>query len=153
MVAEAETLRWNVGTKYGVTAGGIRQAENAAKKHFGEAPNDVVILDFDKGSFPLTDDGPSKGTIDLSGIKPGPEGRLVFQGQGIDTTVLVFADNKHALYGRDVNRVTFADMHMTRKNYTVSQGVVVESAPGKVVLDIDPGFPTPEAIFNPLSKE
>ncbi len=153
MAAKAETFRWNVRAKYGVTAEGIRQAVNDAKKHFREAANDVVILDFDEGSFSLTDDGPSKGTIDLSGIKPGPEGRLVFQGQGIDTTILIFADNKHALYGRDVNRVTFADMHMTRKNYTVSQGLVVESALGMVVLDIDPGFPTPEMIFNPLSKQ
>ena len=66
---------------------------------------------------------------------------------------MVFADNKHALYGRDVHGVTFADMHMTRKDYTVSQGLVVEVAPGRVILDIHPGFPTPNMIFNPFSKQ
>ena len=49
----------------------------------------------------------------------------------MDKTTLVFSDNKHALYGRDVHRVTFADMHMTRKDYTVSQGLVNEVAAGR----------------------
>jgi hypothetical protein len=42
---------------------------------------------------------------------------------------------------------------MTRKDYTVSQGLVVETAPGKVVLEIQEGFPTPAMIFNPLSDQ
>ena len=153
LTARAETLRWDVRAKYGVSAKGIQKAVNAAKVHFDKAPNDVVILEFEQGSFWLEDRGPGKGTIDLSGIKPRAKGRLVFQGKGMDRTTLVFADNKHALYGRDVHRVTFADMHMTRKDYTVSQGLVVEIAPGRVILDIHPGFPTPDMIFNPLSKQ
>jgi hypothetical protein len=44
-------------------------------------------------------------------------------------------------------------MHMTRKDYTVSQGLVVETAPGKVVLEIQDGFPTPAMIFNPRSDQ
>jgi hypothetical protein len=153
LTATAETLRWNVGAKYGASARGIQDAVGAAKIHFDSAPNDVVILEFEKGSFWLEDSGPSKGTIDLSGIKPGPNGRLIFQGKGMDSTTLVFADNKHALYGRDVHRVTFADMHMTRKDYTVSQGLVVEVAPGRVTLDVHPGFPTPDMIFDHFSRQ
>jgi hypothetical protein len=42
---------------------------SAAKVHFDHAPNEVVILEFEKGSFWLEDSGPSKGTIDLSGIR------------------------------------------------------------------------------------
>lgn len=153
LTVKAKMLRWNVRERFGITAEGIRKAVGAAKIHFDNASNDVVILEFEAGSFRLEDRGPSKGTIDLSGIRPGPNGRLIFQGKGMDRTILVFADNKHALYGRDVRRVTFADMHMTRKDYTVSQGLVVEVAPGRVVLDIHPGFPTPDMIFNPLSKQ
>jgi hypothetical protein len=153
LTAKSETLRWNVRDRFGVSAKGIQKAVSAAKIHFDNAANDVVILEFEKGSFWLEDNGPSKGIIDLSVIKPGPNGRLIFQGKGMDRTTLVFADNKHALYGRDVHRVTFADMHMTRKDYTVSQGLVVEVAPGRVVLDIHLGFPTPDMIFNPLSKQ
>jgi len=153
LMANAKTLRWNVLEEYGMNAEGIQKAVNAARLHFTRAPDDIIILEFDKGSFWLEDHGPGKGTIDLSGIRPGPTGRLVFQGKGMNETILVFADNKHALYGRDVYRVTFADMHMTRKNYTVSQGQVVEVTPGHVILDIHPGFPTPEEIFDHSSQQ
>jgi hypothetical protein len=151
--AEAETLNWNVRSKFGMSAQGIRQAIHEAKTHFRQTPDDVVILEFDEGSFYLEDKGDSKGTMDLSGVEPGPNGRLVFRGQGIDKTILVFADNKHAIYGRDVYRVTMTGMHMTREDYTVSQGLVVETAPGKVVLEIQDGFPTPAMIFNSLSDQ
>jgi hypothetical protein len=151
--AGAETLHWNVQSKFGISVPGIRKAIHDAKNHFGKAPDDVVILEFDEGSFYLEDEGSAKGTIDLSGIKPGAKGRLVFQGKGIDKTTLVFSDNKDALWGRDVYRVTFANMHMTRKKYTVSQGLVVSTASGKVVLDIQEGFPTPADIFNPQSGQ
>ncbi|MEP4077671.1 right-handed parallel beta-helix repeat-containing protein [Haloferula sp.] len=153
VTATAETLKWDVAAKFGMTADGLRKAMEAARGHFDKAPDAVVILEIGAGSFWLEDEGSSKGTVDLSGIKPGPNGRLIFQGKGIDQTVLVFADNKHALYGRDVHRVTFSDMHMTRKGYSVSQGLVVDVAPGKVVLDIQPGFPTPGMIFNPHSEQ
>jgi len=86
LTAKAETLRWNVRAKYGVSAKGIQKAVSEAKIHFDNASNDVVILEFEKGSFWLEDSGPSKGTIDLSGIKPGPNGRLIFQGKGMDRT-------------------------------------------------------------------
>lgn len=152
-VTRADTLRWNVRSRFGMSAQGIRQAVQEAKTHFSKTPDDVVILEFDEGSFYLRDDSDSKGTIDLSGVRPGPNGRLIFQGRGIDKTILVFADNKHAIYGRDVYRVTMTGMHMTRKDYTVSQGLVVETAPGKVILEIQDGFPTPAMIFNPFSDQ
>jgi hypothetical protein len=132
---------------------GIRLAIHEAKTHFRNAPNDRVVLELDEGSFYLEDRSVSRGTIDLSGVRPGPNGRLVFQGKGFDKTILVFSDNKHAIYGRDVYRVTMVDMHMTRCNYTVSQGLVVETTPGKVVLEIQEGFPTPAMIFNQLSDQ
>lgn len=42
---------------------------------------------------------------------------------GVEKTVLVFSDNKHAIYGRDVHRVTMTDMHMTRKHSTLRLGL------------------------------
>ena len=151
--AGAETVTWNVQAKYGISASGIRTAIRDAKAHFDKKPDDVVILRFDAGTFALDDQGPAKGTIDLSGIEPGANGRLILKGEGMDQTVLVFSDNKHAIYGQKVYRVTMSDMHMTRKQYTVTQGLVVESAPGKVVLDIQEGFPTPAMIFDPNSDQ
>lgn len=149
----AETLRWNVQKKFGITADGIGEAVQAAKRHFLKAPNDVVVLEFDEGRFHLEGRDSEPGTIDLTGVKPGPDGRLVFQGAGMDKTLLVFSDNIHAISGRNVFRVTMADMHMTRRDYTVSQGIVVECAKGRLVLDIQEGFPTPADIFNPESGQ
>lgn len=151
--AEAETVTWNVQEKHGISASGIRAAIRDAKAHFSKKPDDVVILQFDAGIFALEDQGPAKGTIDLSGIEPGANGRLIMRGAGMDKTILVFSDNKHAIVGHKVYRVTISDMHMTRKDYTVTQGLVVETAPGKVVLDIQDGFPTPAMIFDPNSDQ
>ena len=125
--ARADTLHWNVRLKFGTSVEAIRQAVFEAKTHFSKAPNDVVVLELDEGSFYLEDKSGSKGTIDLSGVRPGPNGRLVFQGKGIDKTILVFSDNKHAIYGREVYRVTMADMHMTRKKNTVIRCPVQKS--------------------------
>ncbi|GAB6167135.1 hypothetical protein JCM19992_31350 [Thermostilla marina] len=149
----SETVRWNVQARFGLDAAGLQRAIDAAEAHFRKSPNDIVVLELDAGRFLLEDAGARKGTLDLSGIEPGPHGRLIVHGKGMEKTTLVFADNKHALYGRNVYRITFADMHMTRDHYTVSQGIVVDVGPGKVVLDIQDGFPTPQAIFNPLSDQ
>ncbi|YCM42856.1 right-handed parallel beta-helix repeat-containing protein [Verrucomicrobiaceae bacterium 227] len=151
--AGAETLRWNVRKKFGISAEGIQEAVRAAKGHFKIMPNDVIVLEFDEGNFNLNSKDSEPGTINLSGVRPGPKGRLVFQGAGMDKTVLVFSDNTHAITGRNVFRVTMADMHMTRKNYTVSQGHVVESSRGKVILEIQEGFPTPMDIFDATSNQ
>ncbi|BCX48132.1 hypothetical protein HAHE_20400 [Haloferula helveola] len=151
--ARADTLRWNVQSEFGITAKGVGQAISKAKKHFGQKPDDTIVLEFDAGTYQLDGKDSDFGTIDLSGVEPGPNGRLVFQGAGMDKTVLVFSDNVHAIAGRKVFRVTMADMHMTRRNYTVSQGTVVESARGRLVLDIQNGFPTPADIFNPQSDQ
>ncbi|BDS06294.1 hypothetical protein NT6N_13340 [Oceaniferula spumae] len=149
----AETLIWNVKKEYGITAEGIQKAVQAAKVHFRKTPNDVIVLEFDEGSYNLNGKDTEPGTIDLGGVKPGPKGRLIFKGAGMDKTVLVFSDNIHAITGKNVYRVTMSDMHMTRKNYTVSQGDVVETSKGKVVLDIHEGFPTPMDIFNAKSDQ
>ncbi|MGC4016980.1 MAG: right-handed parallel beta-helix repeat-containing protein [Luteolibacter sp.] len=151
--AGAETLHWNVQKQYGITADGIRKAVQAAKKHFSKQPNDTVVLDFDAGVFKVEGKDSDEGSIDLSGVNPGPEGRLVFQGAGMDKTVLVFSDNIAAISGRKVFRVTMAGMHMTREKYTVSQGLVVEASKGKLVLDIQEGFPTPADIFSAGSDQ
>jgi hypothetical protein len=153
ITASGETLRWNIKTEFGMTAEGIAKAVTAAKKHFQNSPNDTVVLEFDEGTYRLEGEDSAAGTIDLSHIEPGPQGRLVFQGEGMDKTVLVFSDNIHAIAGRGVFRVTMADMHMTRERYTVSQGEVVEVAPGKVILDIHEGFPTPADIFDADSDQ
>jgi len=147
---------WNLKAKFGgITHSGIVLAIAEAKAHFAKNPNDTIVIEFDAGTYFLAapenhvnKDKGDKGIIELSGLKPGPEGRLVFLGAGMDKTTLIFDPASHQISGRDVHRVTFKGLHMTRKDYTVSQGHVVTVAPGRIDLDIQNGFPTPQDIFN-----
>jgi parallel beta-helix repeat protein len=153
--AEAATVTWNLNSKFGgITQPGIARAIAEAKAHFVKEPNDTIVLEFDAGTYPLA--SPSngdKGIIKLSGVNPGPEGRLVFRGAGMEKTKLVFDPEAHQIFGRDVHRVSFIGFHMTRKDYTVSQGHVLEVAPGRIDLEIQSGFPTPADIFNHESDQ
>lgn len=93
LTAQAETVTWNVKKIYGITTQGINKAVKDAQAHFKKAPNDQVVLEFDKGSYYLDANIEGNGIINLDNVKPGPEGRLVFKGQGMDKTTLVFSDN------------------------------------------------------------
>ncbi|MGH7939664.1 MAG: right-handed parallel beta-helix repeat-containing protein, partial [Limisphaerales bacterium] len=140
-------------TKYGgVTQATIARAISDAKTYFIQHSNDTVVIEFDAGTYSLAaPTNGDKGIIELSGVKPGPDGRLVFRGAGMDKTTLVFDPAADQIYGRNVYRVSFIGLHMTRKDYSVSQGHVVEVAPGRVDLEIQSGFPTPQDIYNPES--
>ncbi len=146
--AQAETVVWNVKQRFDVTAAGLQQGIEEAKTHFQSHPDDTVVLEIDAGKYELKDDGEHKGTLVLSGIHPGANGRLVIRGKGMNETVLVFDDDKHGMYGLDVNRVTFADLHMTRDRLTISQGLVQSVGPGHVILKIDDGYPSPQDLYD-----
>lgn len=150
-----ETVTWNLKKKYGeITQKSLSRAIGEAKAHFTESPNDIVVLEFDAGVYPLSaPEDNSKGVIELSGIKPGPQGRLIFRGAGMDKTTLVFDSSKIQIYGKNVYHVSFVGFHITRSHYSVTQGHVIQVSPGVVDLEIQSGFPTPQDIFNPGSKQ
>lgn len=146
----AETVEVNLRATHGITQPGFAAVIRDAKAHFAERPNDTYIVHLDAGAYGL--DAPpdrEKGIIELSGVRPGPEGRLIFRGAGMDKTVLVFDKAVDQIHGRGVYRVSFIGMTLTRREISVSQGRVVSAAPGEVVLDIHRGFPTPLDIFEP----
>ena len=62
----------------------------------------------------------------------------------MDATTLVLALGADEIHGKDIYRVSFIGFHLTRKEYTVSQGHVVAVGPGYVDLEIQPDFPTPQ---------
>ena len=145
----AATVEWNLKSKYGgITQGAIARAIADAKAHFATDPDDTVVIQFDAGTYYLSaPSGDSRGIFELSGVKPGAKGRLVFRGAGMDATTLVFDPAKDQIYGRGVYRVSFIGFHMTRKDYCVSQGHVAGVGPGWVDLEIQSGFPTPKDIY------
>ncbi len=148
------TVEVNLKAQYGVTPSGFAQVIADAKKHFVTHPNDTFVVVIDAGTHLLAAPPPrAKGVIDLSDIKPGPSGRLVFRGAGMDETVLVFDRSAVQIYGREVYRTSFIGMTMTYDRCRVSQGHVVSVGPGEVVLDIQSGFPTPQDIYDPDSNQ
>ena len=148
----AATINWNLKTKYGsITQASIARAISDAKTYFVQHPDDTVVIEFDAGTnFLAAPTNRDKGILELSGVKPGPGGRLVFRGAGMDKTTLVFDPAVDQIYGRNVYRISFIGLHMTRKDYCVSQGHVVEVAPGRIDIEIQSGFPTPQDIYQDI---
>jgi hypothetical protein len=150
---KANTVVWNLNNLYSITQTGIANAISDARNYFSIHPDDSIIIQIDSGTYNIGGDG-SYG-IDLSkGMSPGLKGRLIFQGAGMNKTTLVFTDMSQVeIYGRNIYRVTFKDMHMTRAAYTVSQGIVDSVSAGIVILNIQTGFPTPKDIFDSTSTQ
>jgi hypothetical protein len=144
----AEKVEINVKKQFGVSQVGIRQAIELAKEHFKKSPDQIVEIIIDAGEYDLLATQSGNGIIDLSGICPGAKGRLVIRGAGQDKTTLYFPKGWNWLYGEEVYRTSFIGIHMTTREMTVSQGHVVSVGSKFVTLDIQSGFPTPEAIWD-----
>lgn len=127
----------------------IARAIAEAKAIFQSNPRQVVIIDFPVGTFDLSQGTQGHGTIDVSGVQPGPGGWLIFRGNGASKTILTFNRRAIWIYGANAHRVAFYNMQMTADKPTVSQGHVVSVGAGKVLLDIQQGFPSPGEIFDP----
>jgi len=140
---QATTVEWNLQSLYGINQAGFASVIADARAHFLIAPNDVIIIKVDAGTYVIGGNG-SYG-IDLTGgLAPGPNGRLIIEGAGMNLTTLVFSDiTQDMIKGRKVSRFEIRDLHMTRDRYTVTQGTVVSVGKGEIILDLQPGFPTP----------
>ena len=142
----AEVHEFDVKTKYGITQSGIAAAINESKNIFADEPNATVILFFTDGTYRIDHIGPG---IYLDSINPGKSGQLIFNGAGMDSTKLVFANMEEVtLYGKNVSRITIKDMHFTRIQPSVTQGIVKENGKAYAILEIPEGFPTPPHIYN-----
>ncbi len=132
-----------------VTPSSLAKAIAEAKQIFQTNPRQIVVIDLPPGKFDLSKGTEGRGTIDVSDIAPGPGGWLIFRGAGAENTILTFSKDATWIYGNNAHRVAFQSMQMTGDKPAVSQGHVVSVGLGKVVLDIQPGFPSPGAIYNP----
>jgi len=150
--AAAATLDIDVAQKYGaVSLAAINAAIGDAKSRFAVNPNQTIILHLPAGLFTLAAQGSEPASIDVSGIDPGPGGRLILRGAGAGRTTLVFDTHHDEIFGRDTRHVAFIGLHFTIGHMTVSQGIVDSVEPGSVVLRIADGFPTPADLYNPTS--
>lgn len=152
-----------------ITQASLAAAVAQADSVWSSDPDSTVVIAIPAGTFDITAPSGDTAAIDLSGLnasRPSAKGRLVFQGAGPDATTLVFTEPRaDAIFGRDVYRVSFCDMHMTRARPTATQGRVVGSLDrtgaiqtatpfaGNVVVDIDEGYPRPDEIYNAESDQ
>lgn len=152
------TVTWNIVGKYGaINFSTIKQAVTDAKDWFSDPDNQnkELILAFNKGSWAIVNPVTSEPAIDLSDIEPGANGRLVFQGaaaQGSNATTLRFTSLRQLqLEATNCKRVTFRTMHFAKDPgfALATRGSVVSVTPGKVVLDVPAGFPTPQQLNAP----
>jgi len=152
-VEARSTVEWNLKSLYGINQKGFAKIISDAKAHFTKKPDDTIIVTIEAGTYTIG--GNHEPGIDFgSGFKPGAKGRLIFKGAGMNLTTLVFTDTKEdMLFGRNIYRITFQDMHMARADYTVTQGIVVSVAQGELVLEIQNGFPTPLALYDNTFKQ
>ena len=136
--------------KYGaVSLASINQAIGEAKRDFETNPDDTVVVHLPPGTFNLREAADKPGGIDVSGVRPSQSGRLVLQGAGKAATTLIFAGRSDEILGRNATHISVVGLHFTVDHMTVSQGHVVQSLPGAVILRIEKGFPTPADLFNP----
>lgn len=138
----------NVKSQFGVSQKGISQALELAKEQLKKTPDQVVEIIIDPGEYELLKTQGGEGIIDVSSVCPGEKGRLIIRGAGMDKTTLYFPRGCNWLYGKDVYRTSFIGLHMTTREMTVSQGHVVSVGPKSVTLDIQKGFPSPDAIWD-----
>lgn len=150
LATHAETIDVDVQKQYGLTLEGIETAIADARRHFATAPNDIIVEMLPAGTFDFSAqyDDSKRSDIDVSNVMPGPQGRLIFQGAGSERTTLIFANRKVEIAGRNTYRVSFVGMHLTVDAMTVSQGHVVSLNGSTLVLDIQPGFPSPGDLYN-----
>lgn len=129
-----------------VTPKSIEKAVAMAKELFKKNPRQIVEINIPRGVYDLSS---SPRAIDVSDVKPGDGGWLIFRGVSSRTTTLKFSKTGVWIYGKNAHRVAFQGIQMIADKPTVSQGHVVSVGKGKVVLDIQDGFATPGDIFCP----
>ncbi len=150
--AQAATRDIDIARTYGaISLSTINAAIADAKSRFAADPNQTIALHLPAGVFTLSARGADPPSIDVSGINPGPTGRLILQGAGPDRTTLVFDTRHDEIFGRNTSHVAFIGLHFTIGHMTISQGIVDSVEPNAVTLRIAEGFPTPADLYNPNS--
>lgn len=142
----ATTITIDVIATYGFTNNGLVAAMQAAAAAVSSNPSATVEVFIGPGTHQLRE---TATPFEISGIVPGPSGRLVLRGAGMFETTVVFDGFEYAtIAGNGVERFTVANMTFSRSTQTVTQGTCVQVNSTGVVLDIPPGFPSPRDIYD-----
>ena len=148
LAAEVVTVTMPPPGKTSVEA--IAHGIERARQVFATHPGATVELVFASGEYDLNKATKGRqGVIEVDDLHPSKEGRLIFRGAGMEKTTLFFPKGSTWISGKDSQHLTFTGLHMSTREMTVSQGHVVSTGKGLVILDIQTGFPSPMDIFDP----
>ena len=145
---------WTISQKYGnINQTTLQQAINDGAAWLVNNPDDTLALQLDTGMFNIN--STNGVSVNLGNkLNAGVRGKLVLQGKGMNATTLVLTDmTSQGFVGTNVNNFTIRDLHMTRSSMTVTQGIVMARSSGSITLAIQPGFPTPQQLFNTESDQ
>ncbi|MBW8184036.1 hypothetical protein [Shewanella nanhaiensis] len=110
--------------------------------------NSIATISLPAGEFNLSSNQDKLGTLVFSGLETGNNGKLLFKGQGRNKTTLVFSDFEQiAVYGKMTQGLTLQGLHFTREHYSATQGEVVSTSPGEIIINIHKGFPKPDFLW------
>lgn len=141
----------------------INQEIHVARKLFknSETRNTTFVLKFPRGVFDFSrydsgrtiycdPPGSCSGipVFDISYIAPGPTGRLLILGAGLDQTKFIVSPDQIQFFGRKSRRITIEGIDLSQDRLEASQGTEVgtsvktpDGTSNWVGIDISPGFP------------
>lgn len=139
--------RIDVRRTFGMKASQIQSAVNIATDFLAQQPKEKIELFFRRGTYLI--DSKENPVFNMKNIAPTNHGRLIISGAGMDeTTLKVIGWQGDMFKGTNVSKVTVRDLHLTRSTPGATQGYVTEVSENQVVLEIPPGFPLPDQIYN-----
>jgi len=125
----------------------LQKAIAEGAEYVRQFPNESINIMIRKGMY-IIDNSDEAGII-LRDINPDLGGRFIISGEGKDSTILKFSDwRQDMMYIQNVSRLTVKGIHFSRLTPGATQGFVVRADTSEVLLDIPPGFPLPNSLYN-----
>ena len=110
--------------------------------------NSTATINLPAGEFSLSSNTGELGTLVFSGLETSDNGMLTFKGKGRNKTTLVFSDFEQiAVYGKMIKGLKFQGLHFTREHYSATQGEVVSTKAGEIIIKIHKGYPKPDFLW------
>ncbi|MFC2081065.1 T9SS type A sorting domain-containing protein [Bacteroidota bacterium] len=142
---QAQTI-WNIKEKYGtIDHVTLQAAVNAAIVERTEHPDQDIILLLSPGTYYLGEE------IVFPEMNKEGTGWLIIQGQGEDSTILVdteYDSDKGVTFDfTHPYRFKLCELSILGERLVQSQGTIVNIEGNMLDIELDPGFPTPDEMF------
>ena len=127
--AYADSFNITMGKDQPISKQGFYNAVKISKGIFKNHPGTTVSIEIPAGVHVLSSNSNKnmKKMIDLFDIHPGPNGRLVIEGAGMEETILIVDEHEIFVTGRSVEQLTIRNLTFKRKRPMAGQGTVIHA--------------------------